>query len=105
MTKPHLPEEPQFIKKISSLQRILSGVAISTFITVWVSGFDFVVNIFKPDFVIVLTYLRIGMASVGMMITCIVGGQQLQYMIGWITENYEIYRKITAYKKEQDKDK
>lgn len=96
---PPLPEEPQFVKNITSLQKLLAGVAVSMFFTVWVTGFDFVKDIFKPDFIKLLTWLRVAITLSGIAITSVVGYPQIMRMINWFVQNYELYQEMSALKR------
>ncbi len=102
MTKP-IPEEPKFVKNITSLQKIMAGVAVTMFLMVWITSFDLVVNIFKPDLVKFLTYLRVGMAMIGIALASCVGYPQLGILLGAALEMYEFYKKMSEIKKDKEK--
>lgn len=98
------PEEPpKFIRNATSTQKWMAGIAVSMFITVWISGWAFVVDIFKPDFVKALTYTRMTIALVGICITSIVGYEQIKKMMDWIVDSWEVYKKISEFKKNKEK--
>lgn len=102
MTKP-IPEEPKFVKSISAFQRIIAGIAVTMLLMVWVTGFDLVINIFKPDFVKFLTYLRVAMALLGIALTSFVGYQQIGTIMKAILEMYEFYKEMSDIRKNKDK--
>lgn len=95
---PKPPEEPKFIKNATSTQKWLAGIAVSMFFTVWITGFGWVVDIFRPDFVKALQYLRMTIALVGIGVTSIVGYQQIKRMLDWLVDSWEIYKKISEFK-------
>lgn len=98
MTKPITPEQPRFIMNATATQKWMAGIAVSIFITVWVTGWQIVVNIFKPDFVSALTYLRMTLGLVGITITAFVGYEQIKRMLDWLVDSWEIYKKMTEFK-------
>lgn len=104
MTKP-IPEEPKFVKTATSIQKWLAGIAVSMFIVVVVTGFEFIQNIFKPNFINALLYLRMGIALVGIGITSVVGFEQIKKMMDWLVDSWEFYKKISELKKEKEKEK
>lgn len=94
-----LPDEPKFIQNATATQKWLSGIAVSMFITVWVTGWNAVVDIFKPDFVQALTYLRMSIALIGIGITSTVGYQRLKNMAEWGIEWWEMYKQVSEFKR------
>ena len=75
------------------------------FIVVYITGWDWVADFFKPDFVTALRYLRVGIALFGIGLTSIVGYQQITRMISWLIDSWEVYRNLLELKKNKDKDK
>lgn len=102
MPNPPIPEEPNFIKNIEALQKVLSGIAVTMFFITWITGFDFVKDIFRPDFVLVLTILRVSIATVSLSITSLVGYNQLRKMFIWGIDSWEIYKQMLELKKKDD---
>lgn len=102
MTKP-IPEEPKFVKNISAFQRLIASVALTTLLMVWVCGFDFVINIFKPNFVMALTIVRVSLAISGIIEVAFVGYPQIGAMMKSILEMYEFYKKMSEIKKDKEK--
>jgi len=105
MSNKPIPSEPNFIKNIEALQKVLSGIAVTMFFIVWITGFDFVKDIFKPDFVLVLTILRVSLASVSLVITSLVGYNQMRRMISWGIDSWEVYKDLLEIKKKKDIEK
>lgn len=103
MTKPQLEEPPKFIKNATSAQKWLAGIALSMFFTVWITGWDVVGNVFKPDFIKALTYLRMIIALFGIAITSIVGSGQIRQMLDWLIDSWEVYKKISDFKRDKEK--
>lgn len=106
MTQP-IPEEPKFVKNINYLQRILAGIAVTMFLVVWLTGFNFVIDIFKPDFVKALTILRVTIALVAFSISSILGYRQIGFIMKAILEIYGFYQtmlEINKAKKNSKKD-
>lgn len=101
----NIPEEPKFIRNATSIQKWLAGIAVSMFIVVYVTGWGWVSDFFKPDFVVALRYLRVGIALFGIGLSSIVGYQQLTKMISWLIDSWEVYRNLLELKRNKDKDK
>lgn len=101
----NIPEEPKFIRNATSIQKWLAGIAVSMFIVVYVTGWDWVSDWFKPDFVTALRYLRVGIAFCGIGLSSIVGYQQLTKMISWLIDSWEVYRNLLELKRNKEKDK
>lgn len=102
MTKP-IPEEPAFIRNITSFQKVLASIAVTMMITAWVTGFNFISDFFKPDFVEALRYLRVGMALMAITLTSVVGYQQLKSMLNWLADSWEVYKNLMELKRNKDK--
>lgn len=94
-----IPEEPKFIQDATSIQKWLAGIALSMFFTAWITGFEWVVTFFKPDFVKALTYLRVTIALGGISVMSVVGYQQIKRMLDWLVDSWEVYKKISEFKK------
>lgn len=102
MTKP-IPEEPKFVRNINYLQRMLAGIAVTMYLVVWAMGWAFVVDIFKPDYVKALTFTRVGIALFAMVITSILGYQQIGYIMRSILEIWDFYKKMLEMKRDKEK--
>lgn len=96
-----IPDEPKFIRNATAAQKWLSGIAISMFITVWITGWTSVSDIFKPDFVTALTYLRMIIALTGIGITSVVGYQRLRNMAEWGIDFWERYKEISEFRNKE----
>lgn len=97
------PDEPKFITNATQVQKWLASIAVSIFFTVWISGWEVIQNIFKPDFIKPLTYLRMSLAFIGITLTALVGYQQIVRMLDWLSKSYEIYKEMLEVKKEKEK--
>lgn len=58
MTNP----KKDFFQSIGEIQTELMWIAVSMAVIVWISGFDIVQNIFKPDFIKALAIFRMLLA-------------------------------------------
>lgn len=94
-----IPEEPKFIKNVEALQKIFAGIAFTMFVMVWVTGWNIVIDVFKPDFVFVLTILRVTIITIAISLSCFVGYTQGRRMIGWAIESWQLYQDALAMKK------
>lgn len=99
-----IPQEPpKFVTNISWIQKVLASIAVSMAVMVWVTGWDIVANIFKPDFLKLLAYLRVSLAFMAIGFTAFVGYHQITVMLKWFIENYKLYNEMKELKKGQDK--
>lgn len=83
------PEEPKFIRSIEATQKVFAGVAFSMFVVVYVAGFDIISNLFKPDFMIVLTIFRIILILIALGLSGLVGYEQGKRMVKWGISFYQ----------------
>lgn len=97
-------QEPKFVKTFSYVQKILASIAVSMFFVVWISGWDIVQNVFKPNFENALAWFRMLTMGCALACTAFVGLTQLGSMLQWVVDNYELLKKLKEIKKEQDKD-
>lgn len=97
-------QEPKFVKTFSYVQKILASVAVSMFFVVWISGWDIVQNVFKPNFENILAWFRAITMGLALGCTAFVGIKQLGVMIDWGLSTYESIKKLKEIKKEQEKD-
>lgn len=104
MTKP-IPEEPKFVRNATALQKWLAGVAVSMFLTVWITGWSYIQDFFKPDFVKPLSYLRVSIALSAIAITSIIGYQQMRWMATWLMNSWEIYKTMLEIKNKKEERK
>lgn len=102
MNKPTPPEEPKFIQSIEATQKVFAGIAFTMFIVVWISGFDVIGNIFKPDFVIVLTIFRIVVMLIALSLSGFVGYKQGRNMVRWGVESYRLWQNVMEMKKQKE---
>jgi len=105
------PKEPNFIAKIEALQFLLCGIVGTIILVVWITSFDFIINIFKPNFLIVLSILRVGLTSLGLVISSLVGIKAALWLLEKALELKQNYKKLLEEKemfeqksKEGDKD-
>lgn len=96
------PTEPNFVKNITYVQKILSGVAVTMFLMVWLTGFNFVTEVFKPNFLNVLATMRMVLAVIGIGFTSVVGYPQFGKMLAWAVENYGLLQRLKKLKDESD---
>jgi hypothetical protein len=97
-----LPQEPRFVKTVTSIQKILAGIAVTMFFAVWFSGIHWFQEIFKPNFVNVLNGTRVVLAVIGLACISVVGYTQLSTVATWIMENYQLYLKLKQIKKDEN---
>lgn len=95
-------EEPKFIKTAAAVQKWLGGVAVSMLFIVWITGWTYIVDFFKPDWVQALTYMRMIIALSSVAILSIVGYTQLIRTGDWIIESWELYKRIKEIKKDKE---
>lgn len=105
MSNPPIPPEPNFIRNIEALQKVFASVAVTMFLVVYITGFDFVKDIFKPDFVLVLTVLRVSIATVSFILTAVVGYKQFKRMLTWAIDSWEVYKQMLEFKRRKDLEK
>lgn len=94
-----IPEEPKFVRSITSFQKVLAGVVVTMIFVVWLTSWDMVINIFKPDYIKALTLLRVIIASIALVTTSIVGYQQIGSIMRYILEVYEFYKTMSDIRK------
>lgn len=104
MTKP-IPQEPRFVTNITALQKILAGMAVSMFLTVWITGWSYIEDFFKPNFITPLTYLRVGIALAAIAITSVIGYQQMKWMATWLLDSWQVYRSMLEFRNKKEEDK
>jgi hypothetical protein len=100
-----IPEEPKFVKAVTSGQKVLAGISGSLFFVVWLIGFDFIMNIFKPDYLWLILGFRMCLSLIALTCLGFVGYNNIGIMGQWIVDNYELYKRLSAFKKEQDENK
>jgi hypothetical protein len=94
-------ETLSWIPKVEAFQLWLAGIVGSISFVVWITSFDFISNIFKPDYIKALGLLRVYLAGCGLIITAFMGIKALIWLIKKAAELYSEYRDI---KKQIDKD-
>lgn len=105
MSNTPIPKEPKFIESIEAYQKVLAGIAFTLFLVVAICGFDFISNVFKPDFIIVLTIFRIVIMLIALTFSGFVGYQQGKNMFKWGVEAYRVWQNIMELKKDKEKEK
>lgn len=96
-----LKEPVTFAERIESVQIILCGVVGTIILVVWLTSFDFIINIFKPDFIKVLSILRVGLASLGLIIASLVGLKALAWGFNRGIELRAMYTELTELNKKK----
>lgn len=99
------PEPPKFVTSIEATQKVFAGIAFTMFTVVWISGFDFIGNVFKPDFVLVLTIFRIVAMLMALGLSGFIGYKQAINMVKWAVESYKVWQQIMELKKQKDSEK
>lgn len=97
-----IPEEPRFVRNIGSLQKVLAGIVVTMILVVWITSWDTVINIFKPDYIKALTFLRVVISILALGTTSIVGYQQIGSIMRYILEVYEFYKTMMEIRKKKD---
>lgn len=98
-----IPEEPKFVRQITSFQKVLAGVIVTMILVVWLTSWEMIINIFKPDYVKALTLIRVVIASMALITTSIVGYQQIGSIMRYILEIYEFYKTMSDIRKNKEK--
>jgi len=104
MSKPIPPTKPTFVQHVSVVQKILAGITGSTFLMSLITMIPFVINLFKPDYLYLLSTLRVGFASASLICGCFVGIPQLWNMVGWLVKFYEYYKKFSELNKGKEEE-
>lgn len=100
--KKEIPEEPKFVRNIGSLQKVLAGIVVTSILVVYLTSWDMVINIFKPDYIKALTFFRVIVAIFALGTTSIVGYQQIGSIMRYILEVYEFYKEMLELKKKKE---
>jgi hypothetical protein len=103
MSIPIPPSKPSFVQRITWVQKILAGITGSMFLMALATMIPWIINMFRPDFLYLLSTLRVAMAGSSLVCGCFVGIPQIKGMIGWLADFYEYYKKFTEFKNKQDK--
>lgn len=98
MSQPTPPVKPRFIQNITWMQKTLAGIAGSMFVTVLLTMLPWVVDIFRPNDVYLISDLRKYMALSSFALVSVVGIPQIKYLVGWLVDFYEYYRKFKEFK-------
>lgn len=98
-------EETPVFQKIDAVQMLIVSIAGSMFAVVWLTSLDFIVNIFKPDFIQVLSILRITLASIGLCLAAVSGIKGILKLTSFFVELLEDYKKLKEFKAIKDKEK
>lgn len=102
MPGPTPPVKPKFIQNITWMQKTLAGICGSMFVMVLITMIPWIENIFKPNNLYLISNLRMYMALASFIVGCFVGIPQIKYMIGWLVDFYDYYKK---FKEIKDKEK
>lgn len=102
MSIPTPPVKPKFVQNITWMQKTLAGISGSMFVMVILTMIPWVVDIFKPNYVYLISNLRMYMALASFGVGCFVGIPQIKYMVGWLVDFYEYYEKFKKFKEKGD---
>lgn len=97
-----IPEEPKFVRQITSFQKVLAGVVVTSILVVYITSWDIVIGIFKPDYIKALTFFRVVIAIFALGTTSIVGYRQIGSIMKYILEVYEFYKTMSEIKKKKE---
>lgn len=89
MTK---PKNGDLFSIIDSIQIVFAGIAFSLFLVTWFTGMDFIINLFRPDFLRLLSYLRISFL-VGGLIFAGFSGKSVFLLFKFVLQAVEIYKR------------
>lgn len=94
-------EKPSTLfSKVESVQIVLASIAGSMFAVVWVTSFDVVINIFKPDYLKALSIFRMSLAMIGLFITALTGLKGIIKLAKFFIELLELYNRLKKTKNE-----
>lgn len=99
------PKKGSIFTIIDSLQILFAGIAFSLFVVAWITGWDIVIDVFKPDLLKLLSYVRVSFVVAGLVLAGLSGPSVIK-LGKFVLEMIEIYKRgskeLSEIKKEKE---